>query len=355
MEPVPAPSSPLSSGRPTARSTPRRGDPCLLSIAPMMDRTDRHFRFFARQLTRHTWLYTEMITTGAILHGDRERLLGFDAIEHPVVLQIGGDDPQACAESARVAAGMGYDEINLNVGCPSDRVQSGNFGACLMARPERVAACVEAMRAAVSLPVTVKHRIGIDGLEAYEDLERFVDVVAAAGCDRFIVHARIAVLGGLSPKENRTIPPLRYEDVYRLKRARPELRVEINGGIRSLDASLAQLEHVDGVMIGRAAYEDPYVFADADRRVFGADTPAPSRRAVVEACFDYADRLAADGRRLHLISRHLLALFVGQRGGRRFRRVIAEQGHRPGAGAEVLRRALAEVDEDPAPPGSAEE
>ena len=232
----------------------------------MMDRTDRHFRFFLRRITRHTLLYTEMVTTGAVIHGDRERLLGFDLREKPVALQLGGDDPRALAECARIGEGFGYDEINLNVGCPSDRVQKGRIGACLMAEPERVADGVEAMRAAVSIPVTVKHRIGIDHLDRYEDMARFVTTVAAAGSDRFTVHARIAWLQGLSPKENRDIPPLRYDDVYRLKREHPDLSIEINGGVRSLDGVEEHLREVDAVMIGRAACDDPYLFAEADRR-----------------------------------------------------------------------------------------
>jgi tRNA-dihydrouridine synthase A len=216
----------------------------------MMDRTERHFRVLMRLIFPSSWLYTEMVTANAVIHGDRDRLLGFDAAEHPVVLQLGGDDPGALAEAARIGEGYGYDEINLNVGCPSDRVQKGSFGACLMLRPERVARCVEAMRAVVRVPVTVKHRIGVDERDAYEDMLNFVDIVAAAGCDRFSVHARKAWLSGLSPKQNREVPPLRYEDVYRLKSERPSLRIELNGGVRSHDAIEEHLRYVDGVMIG---------------------------------------------------------------------------------------------------------
>lgn len=308
----------------------------------MMDRTDRYFRQFMRQMTRRTLLYTEMITTGAIRHGDRSRLLDFDPIEHPVALQLGGDDPAALAECALIAEDWGYDEINMNVGCPSDRVQSGRFGACLMAHPEQVAECVTAMRDAVQVPVTVKCRIGIDDADRYEDLERFVTFVAAAEVDRITVHARKAWLTGLSPKENRTVPPLRYEDVYRLKEAFPALIVEINGGIRTLDAAQDHLTRVDGVMIGRAAYEDPYVFAAADSQIYGdPDAQIRSRTEVLEACVPLAERCVADGNKLHRFARHLLPLFAGQPGGRHFRRHIAQNGTRDGAGAEVLRDALA--------------
>ena len=238
-----------------------------------------------RLISAHTLLYTEMVTCAAVLNGDREHLLGFDRAEHPIALQLGGDDPAALAECARTAAGFGYDEINLNVGCPSDRVQSGNFGACLMREPKRVAACVAAMRAAVELPITVKHRIGVDELDRYEDMVDFVDIVAAEGCDRFSVHARKAWLSGLSPKQNRTIPPLRHHDVYRLKRERPELPIEINGGVLSLDEVAAHLEHVDAVMIGRAAWDHPWMFAEVDRRFFNPDAPPPpGRRSSSRRC-----------------------------------------------------------------------
>ncbi|MDX1387987.1 MAG: tRNA dihydrouridine(20/20a) synthase DusA, partial [Acidobacteriota bacterium] len=243
----------------------RRGRAYPLSVAPMMDRTDRHYRRFVREITRRTLLYTEMITTGAVLQGDRDFLLGFSPEERPLALQLGGDDPEALSECARIAEDRGYDEVNLNVGCPSDRVRQGRFGACLMAEPERVADAVAAMREATSVPVTVKHRIGIDDLDRYEDMALFVRTVAGAGCDRFSVHARKAVLGGLSPKANRTVPPLRYEDVHRLKREHPGLRIEINGGIASLEEVRRQLEFVDGVMIGRAAYDDPFLLSTVDR------------------------------------------------------------------------------------------
>ena len=247
-----------------------------LSIAPMMERTDRHYRYFMRQMTRRTLLYTEMITTAAILHGDREKLLGFSSEEKPLSLQVGGDNPQELAECARIAEDMGYDEINLNVGCPSNRVQNGNFGACLMAQPERVAQAVEAMQKAVDLPVTVKHRIGIDQRDRYEDMAHFVRIVSEVGCRRFTVHARKAWLKGLSPKENRNIPPLRYQDVHRLKQEFPHLFIEINGGITTLEQVQEQLKLVDAVMIGRAAYDNPYLFATVDRDLYGEDVTPPN-------------------------------------------------------------------------------
>ncbi len=306
-----------------------------LSVAPMMDRTDRHMRGVMRTITRHTLLYTEMVTTGAVIHGDREHILGYDPVEHPVSLQLGGDDPVALAESARIAADLGYDEVNLNVGCPSDRVQQGSFGAVLMRTPEKVAAAVEAMRAVVSVPVTVKHRIGVDELDRYEDMLNFVDMVSQAGCTRFTVHARKAWLQGLSPKENRTIPPLRYEEVHRLKQERPELQIEINGGITTMEETAAHLEHVDAVMIGRAACDAPYVFAEADRRFFDPTSAVPSRRQVVE---EVAELLARwQGRpyfKSHHITRHLLNLFAGEPGTKAWKRALAQGS--PDAGPELL-------------------
>ena len=324
--------------------TPRGTTPPL-SVAPMMERTDRDFRAFLRRLTRHTLLYTEMITTGAILHGDRDHLLGYSDEEHPIAVQIGGDDPEDLAACARIAWERGYDEVNLNVGCPSSRVQKGSFGACLMAQPEVVAAGVAAMRAAVPIPVTVKHRIGIDDMDRYEDMARFVEVVAAAGCDRFSVHARKAWLSGLSPKQNREVPPLRYDDVYRLKREMPHLPVEINGGILDLAAAHEHLAHgVDAVMIGRAAYDDPYLFAAADRELFGDEAaPVPSRAEVVEAYLPYVEARLAAGAPLKWMSRHLLGLFTGRPGAKAWRRHIAEHAHLEGAGVNVLVEALAKV------------
>jgi len=328
---------------PAAPATRPRGIQRPLSAAPMMDRTDRHFRYFLRQITRRTLLYTEMVTTGAILAGGRRDLLAFDDAEKPLALQLGGDDSAQLAACARIAEDLGYDEVNLNVGCPSDRVQLGRFGACLMAVPERVAAAVDAMRAAVALPVTVKHRIGVDDHGRYEDMAAFVAVVAAAGCDRFCVHARKAWLRGLSPKENREVPPLRYDDVYRLKREFPHLRVEVNGGVRGLDDARRHLERVDGVMIGRAAYEDPYLFAAADALFFDDDEVPRSRREVVEGMIGYASRRLAEGAALQRLTQPLLGLFAGQRGTRAWKRQLSENAHRRGAGVEVLREALRRV------------
>lgn len=324
-----------------------------LSVAPMMDWTDRDFRFFLRQITRRSFLYTEMITTAAILNGDRARLLAFSEIEKPLALQLGGDNPTDLAKCVRIAADWGYDEINLNVGCPSDRVQNGNFGACLMARPEVVADCVAAMTAASPGPlITVKHRIGIDRdrtsaprTPRYEDLAGFVETVAAAGCRRFIVHARIAVLGGLSPRENREVPPLRYEDVFRLKRDYPALAIEINGGIRDLATAREMLEKTDGVMIGRAAYETPWIFSTADREFpFGndsitADEPNVTRRSVLEAMVPYIEARLRENRTQHSVLRHMLGLFAGEPGARAYRRAISEKNYperNPGATIRLL-------------------
>lgn len=317
-----------------------------LSIAPMMDWTDRHYRTFMRQLTKRTLLYSEMVTTGAILHGDKTRHLDFSACEHPLALQLGGDNPADLAECAEIAQDWGYDEINLNVGCPSDRVQNGNFGACLMARPEVVADCVAAMKARVTLPVTVKHRIGIDALDRYEDMANFVNIVAKAKPAKFTVHARIAWLQGLSPKENRNVPPLRYDDVYRLKRDFPEQIIEINGGIKTLTQVQEHLEQVDAVMLGRAAYQDPYLFALADNVIYGENTAVPSRREVVNAMLPYIESMLEQDVYLNHISRHMLQLFAGLPGAKAWKRHISENAHKPGAGVDVLRDALAKVPED---------
>jgi tRNA-dihydrouridine synthase A len=321
--------------------------PMPLSVAPMMDWTDRNCRYFHRQLSRHTLLYTEMLTTGAVIHGDRERLLGFSPAEHPVALQLGGSDPAQLAQAARIGEEWGYDEINLNCGCPSDRVQSGRFGACLMAEPELVARLVGAMREAVRVPVTVKSRIAIDELEEWPTLEGFVRRISEAGCTRFIVHARKAWLQGLSPKENRDIPPLRYELVHRLKAEFPHLDISINGGIRTLDAAAEHLRHVDGVMIGRAAYENPYLLAEADRRFFGSQEPVRERHAVVEAMLPYIEERLKQGAPLSAITRHMLGLFQGLPGARAWRRHLSENVHKPGAGPEVVSAALAMVRRGP--------
>ena len=298
--------------------------PRTLSIAPMLDWTDRFYRQFARQITRHTWLYTEMVTTGALLHGNRDRFLRFDPCEQPIALQLGGSDPAALAQCAKVAEQWGYDEVNLNVGCPSERVQEGSFGACLMAEPQLVADCVKAMRDVVSIPVTVKHRIGIDKVEEYDYLRNFVDVVAAAGCQTFIVHARNAILKGLSPKQNREIPPLKYDYVYRLKQERPELEIIINGGITTLEQTDEHLRHVDGVMIGREAYHNPYLLVDADRRYYGDDHPLPSRAEIIEALMPFVEQEVKDGVPLKIITRHILGLFQGMRGARYWRRQLSD-------------------------------
>ena len=303
----------------------------------MLDWTDRHCRYFLRLISRHTLLYSEMITTGALIHGDRGRFLRYDPTEHPVALQLGGSDPQDLARCARMAEDWGYDEINLNVGCPSDRVQNGRFGACLMAEPALVAECVTAMKEAVTIPVTVKHRIGIDERDSHEELVDFVGHLAQAGCDAVIVHARKAWLKGLSPKENRDIPPLRHEVVLHLKRDFPELTIVINGGIKTLAEARAFLDTLDGVMIGREAYHNPWILADADRLIFDDPHPTPTRHEVLEGFIQYAERQLAAGVPLSAMSRHLLGLFQGQPGARAWRRQISEQAHRPGAGVDILR------------------
>jgi tRNA-dihydrouridine synthase A len=318
----------------------------------MMDRTDRHYRYFLRQITRRTLLYTEMVTSAAILHGDLDKLLGFDRVEHPISLQIGGDNPQDLARCTQIAEEFGYDEVNLNVGCPSSRVQDGNFGACLMLQPERVADCIAAMRGATKLPVTVKHRIGVDDRDTYEDLANFISIVSATGCERFTIHARKAWLQGLSPRENREIPPLRYEDVHRLKRDFPHLWIEINGGIKTLEQVQEQLSFVDAVMIGREAYDHPYLFATVDRDIYGMDretattigVPIPTRQEVAQAMLPYIDRWVRQGLKLSHITRHLLQLFAGQPGTRKWKRILTEGAVLPGAGVEVVKQALSAVD-----------
>lgn len=314
-----------------------------LSVAPMMNWTDRHCRYFLRLMSRHVLLYTEMITTGAILHGDRERLLGFDAAEHPVALQLGGADPEALAECARVAEAFGYDEVNLNLGCPSDRVQSAQFGACLMAKPELVARGVCAMIDAVRVPVTVKIRIGIDRRDSYDELNGFVRRLADAGCRSFAVHARKAWLQGLSPKENREIPSLRWEMVHRLKADNPTLEIVLNGGVESLDQAQAQLAYVDGVMIGRAVYHDPYMLAEADQRFFGELGLVPSRHDVIEGLILYIERELERGTPLHRITRHILGLFQGMPGAKTWRRALSMETHREDTGIEVIREAISRI------------
>jgi tRNA-dihydrouridine synthase A len=318
------------------------------SVAPMMDWTDRHCRFFHRLLSRHTLLYTEMVTTGAVLHGDRERLIGFDPAEQPVALQLGGSDPAALARCARIGADFGYAEINLNIGCPSDRVQEGRFGACLMAEPALVGECLAAMKAVVSIPVTIKCRIGIDDQDPEMSLPAMADVAEAARADALIVHARKAWLSGLSPRENRDIPPLDYEIVYRLKVERPQLIVVLNGGVPSIEVARSHLAKVDGVMMGRAAYQEPWRLLAVDPLLFGESAPAASPRAAAEALIPYIERELARGARLHSITRHLHGLFQAVPGARAYRRHLATEAVRPGACASVLADALALVLDRPA-------
>lgn len=301
-----------------------------------MDWSDRHCRYFWRLLSQRARLYSEMVTTGAIIHGDRDRFLRFHQAEHPLALQMGGSDPQALAQCAKIAEDYGYDEVNLNCGCPSDRVQEGRIGACLMAEPHIVADCVSAMRNATSLPVTVKHRIGIDDYDSEEHLHQFVSNIASAGCEVFIVHARKAWLQGLSPKENREIPPLDYELVGRLKQSFPALTVVMNGGITSLMQSQQLLNNVDGVMLGREAYHNPYVLAEVDQCLFGDQRPKATRDAIFAAFLPYCEEQLQQGAKLNHMTRHLMGLYTGQPGGRLFRRYLSEHATRPGAGIEVL-------------------
>ena len=317
-----------------------------VSIAPMMEKTDRHYRYFMRRITRRTLLYTEMITTGAVIHGDRDHLLAFDPDEHPISLQLGGDDPRDLAEAIRLAEPYGYDEYNLNVGCPSDRVQHASFGACLMARPAHVRDLIAAMRGATDRPVTIKHRIGIDGRESYEELRRFVETVREASPARFTVHARIAILSGLSPKENRSVPPLRYGDVYRLKEELPDLQIEINGHIDSADAMREHLTHVDAVMIGRAACDTPWLFRTVDRDFFGDERSPTTRREVVEEMLPYIESWQRAGWPAHSIYRHMLGLFAFAPGTRRYKRLLSEPGSHHSDGVELLRRAIADFGDE---------
>ncbi|MEX0344381.1 MAG: tRNA dihydrouridine(20/20a) synthase DusA [Rhizobiaceae bacterium] len=312
----------------------------IFAIAPMMDWTDRHCRYFHRQLTKRALLYTEMVVADAVIHGDRQKLIGFDPIEHPVALQLGGSEPAKLAEAAGIAADYGYDEINLNVGCPSDRVQSGTFGACLMREPHLVADCVEAMKQAVSIPVTVKCRTGVDEQKPGEALWAIANLTFDAGSDALWVHARKAWLQGLSPKENREIPPLEYDVVYRLKNDFPRRFIGINGGIQSLGDAAAHLEQADGVMLGRAAYQMPAILADVDRRFYGAEDGGNDLAEIVEIMADYASGHIAKGGRLIHVTRHMTGLFHGVAGARSWRRILAEEGTRPGAGAETLRLAF---------------
>ncbi|HEX8167740.1 MAG TPA: tRNA dihydrouridine(20/20a) synthase DusA [Beijerinckiaceae bacterium] len=323
--------------------TPLTPQEIRLSVAPMMDWTDRHCRFFHRLLSRRTRLYTEMVTTGAVIHGPREKLLGFDPAEHPVVVQLGGADPRELAKAARIAAELGYDEVNLNVGCPSDRVQEGRFGACLMREPALVGDCVAAMKAAVPVPVTVKCRIGVDEQDPEAALDALADAVVAAGADALFVHARKAWLEGLSPKENRDVPPLDYGRVYRLKSARPELPVAVNGGVRTIEEAKDHLARVDGVMMGRAAYQDPELLLRVDPELFGEAPPVADAFEALDAFEPYVAARLAEGVRLNQMTRHILGLFAGRPGARAYRRHLATEAVKPGAGLATLRAAVDHV------------
>ena len=323
--------------------TPANPDPHRFCIAPMLHWTDTYCRYFFRQLTQHTLLYTDMVTTGALLHQNPGRFLDYQPNEHPLALQLGGSDPAALAHCAKLATTWGYDEINLNIGCPSDRVQAGRFGACLMAEPELVAECVTAMRAVSHLPVTVKHRTGIDHQDSYPELQQFVATVAQAGCTTFIVHARKAWLKGLSPKQNREIPPLQYPWVYRLKQDFPHLTIILNGGIQTIDEAKTQLNWVDGVMVGRAAYQNPWLLAQVDQAIWQTKTTAASRQQVVLQILPFITEQLQQGVALKQITRHMLGLFQGQPGAKAWRRHLTEQGCRPNAGIQVVEQALSYV------------
>ena len=315
------------------------------SIAPMMEYTDRFCRYFHRLLSKQTLLYTEMVTSGALIHGDRPRHLQFAPEEHPIAVQLGGSTPDELAQATSIAAAYGYDEINLNCGCPSDRVQSGKFGAVLMKDPAHVADCFRAMQAVTDIPVTVKHRIGVDDMDSYSFLRDFVGTVAEAGCQTFIVHARKAWLKGLSPKQNREVPPLSYDAVYRLKRDFPQLEIILNGGVTTVAQTLEHLHHVDGVMMGREAYHNPYLLAEVDNRVFGSQLPVPSRESVLEQFALFVQAELSRGIRLGHMTRHILGLYQGVPGARRFRRHISENAHLPESGTEVLYQALNALNE----------
>lgn len=307
-----------------------------VSIAPMMGYTDRHARYFLRLISRHVLLYTEMVTTGAVLHGDRKKLLRFDADELPLAIQLGGSNPAELRECSRIAEDAGFSEINLNVGCPSDRVQSGRIGACLMAEPGLVAESIAVMQSAVDIPVTVKCRIGIDDMESYEAFNTFIETVAGSGCETFIVHARKAWLQGLSPKQNREIPPLKYDYVYRLKQQHPQLNIIINGGIKTLDHVAEHLQRVDGVMLGREAYHNPYLLAQVDRLFFGGNGAERSRSEIIDEFSAYVERQLMSGERLHAITRHLHGLYKHTRGSNAWKRYLSMHAHKANAGIEVL-------------------
>jgi len=311
-----------------------------LSVAPMLDWTNRDFRYFLRLISKHCLLYTEMVTTGALIHGQRERFLGHDVSEYPLALQLGGSDPEALAACAKLGEDAGYSEINLNVGCPSDRVQSGSFGACLMAEPKLVAEGIVAMKSEANIPITVKTRLGIDELDSYDFLTDFIAQVADAGCDIFILHARKAWLQGLSPKENRDVPPLNYDRVYQIKEDFPQLHIDINGGIQTLEQVQQHLSHVDGVMMGRAIYHDPYLLAEADSLLFDDGHKILSRHDIIREMLPYIEQRMTEGRPVKSITRHLLGVFQGQKGAKAWRRYLSEHAHLKGAGLEVVEQAL---------------
>jgi len=311
------------------------------STAPMMDWSDQHCRYFWRQLTRDALLYTEMVTTGALIHGNRERFLEYNDLEHPIALQLGGSNVDELAQCARFAEDWGYDEVNLNVGCPSDRVQNNMIGACLMAHPQLVADCIKAMQDATSIDVTIKHRIGIDDQDSYEHMRDFVGTVADTGCTTFIVHARKAILQGLSPKQNREVPPLRYEDVIRLKQEFPSLEIIINGGIKTHEQADELLQSLDGVMLGREAYQSPSILMDVDSHYFGHSDPVSDKKDAIRALYPYIESLLSKGAPLHHISRHTLGLFNGERGSRLYRRHLSENAHKRESGIDVMEAALA--------------
>ncbi len=314
-------------------------------VAPMLDWTDRHERYFLRLMSRHAYLYSEMVTTGALIYGDRDRYLQFNHQEQPIALQLGGSDPKALAECAKMAQDYGYNEVNINVGCPSERVQKGAFGACLMAEPQLIAECVDAMRSAVSIPITVKNRIGIDEQDEEQSLRQFIDVVSQAGCHTFIVHARKAWLKGLSPKENRDVPPLNYELVYQIKREYPQLEIIINGGIKTIEASQQHLQQVDGVMLGREVYHNPYLMMQVDAALYNDAGEIFSRKQVLEQYFTYIEQQLGQGAHLKHMSRHLLGLFQGQPGAKAWRRFISENAYKDGAGIEVLHKGMDRVED----------
>ncbi|GGK57919.1 tRNA dihydrouridine(20/20a) synthase DusA [Amphritea balenae] len=313
-------------------------------VAPMMEWTDRHCRYFHRLISQNAVLYTEMVTTGALIHGDNERFLRFNPEEQPVALQLGGSNPEDLTRCTRMAEDFGYNEVNLNVGCPSDRVQNNMIGACLMAHPQLVAECLYKMQQAVAIPVTVKHRLGIDDMDSYEQLYQFVATVSESGCKTFIIHARKAILKGLSPKENRDIPPLKYEWAYKIKQEFPDLEILINGGIKTLEECRTHLQHTDGVMVGREAYHNPYMMAEVDA-LYNPDAATKSRIEIIEQMYPYIEEQLRQGVFLGHMTRHLLGLFHAQRGGRQFRRYLSENAHRTGADVDVLKQAVAKVTE----------